>query len=79
MHDSLEWVCYNIIKSNVQQAMTAFAHALHDSRYTAAFAEHVSNMDNLSLTDPISNTTIQYVSAIMPEKEIPQLVKRIPC
>lgn len=62
-----------------KQAMTAFTHALHDSRYTAVFAEHVSNMDNLSLTDPISNTTIQYVSAIMPAKETPQLVKRMPC
>ena len=64
--------------------MTAFAHALHDSKrtsygYTAAFAEHVSNTDNLSLTDPISNASIQYVSAIVPVKETPQLVKRMPC
>lgn len=69
-----------------KQSMTAFAHALHDSRrtpdgYAAAFAEHFSNTDKLSLSDPswmaLSNTTVQYVSAVMPEKEIPQLVKRM--
>ena len=69
-----------------RQTMTAFAHALHDSqrtpdRYAAAFAEHFSNTDQLSLRDPswmaLSNTTMQYVSAVMPEKGIPQLVKRM--
>lgn len=69
-----------------KQAMTVFAHALHDSKrtpdgYAAAFAEHFSKTDKLSLTDPswmaLSNTTMQYVSAVMPEREIPQLVKRL--
>ena len=69
-----------------KQSMTAFAHALHDSQrtpdgYATAFAEHFSNTDKLSLNDPswmaLSNTTIQYVSSVMPEKEIPQLVKRM--
>lgn len=69
-----------------KQSMTAFAHALHDSQrtpdgYAAAFVEHFSNTDKLSLNDPswmaLSNTTMQYVSAVMPEKAIPQLVKRM--
>ena len=35
LHDSLELVCYNIIKSRAQEtAMTAFAHALHDCKRT---------------------------------------------
>ena len=69
-----------------KQTMSAFAHALHDSKrtpdgYAAAFAEHFTNSDKLSLSDlswmALSNTTMQYVSAVMPEKEIPQLVKRM--
>ena len=69
-----------------KQSMTAFAHALHDSQrtpdgYAAAFAKHFSNTDILTLSDPswmaLSNTTMQYVSAVMPEKGIPQLVKRL--
>ena len=69
-----------------KQTMTAFAHALHDSQrtpdgYAAAFAEHFSKSDELSPDKAIwmqlTNTTIQYVSAVMPEKEIPQLVKRM--
>ena len=33
LHDSLELVCYNIIKSKAQEtALTAFAHALHDCK-----------------------------------------------
>ena len=35
LHDSLELVCYNIIKSRAQEtAMTAFAHAVHDCKCT---------------------------------------------
>ena len=69
-----------------KQTMTAFAHALHDSErtpdgYAAAFAEHFSNTDTLSLNSPswmsLTNTTMQYVSAVIPEKESPQLVKRM--
>ena len=69
-----------------KQSMTAFAHALHDSQrtpdgYAAAFAEHFPK-DNTLLPDnsmwmQLTNTTMQYVSAVMPEKEIPQLVKRM--
>ena len=69
-----------------KQSMTAFAHALHDSQrtpdgYAAAFAEHFPKDDTLSLDNSmwiqLTNTTMQYVSAVMPEKEIPQLVKRL--
>ena len=69
-----------------KQSMTAFGHALHDSQrtpdgYAAAFAEHFPKDDTLSLDNSmwiqLTNTTMQYVSAVMPEKEIPQLVKRL--
>ena len=69
-----------------KQSMTAFAHALHDSKrtpdgYAETFAEHFNATLTLSLDNPmwmqLTNTTIQYVSAVMPEKEIPQLVKRM--
>ena len=66
--------------------MTAFARAIHDSQctpngYAAAFAEFFSKSPTLSLDNQmwmqLTNTTIQYVSPVMPEKEIPQLVKRM--
>ena len=69
-----------------KQSMTAFAHALHDSQrtpdgYAAAFAEHFPKDETLSPDNSmwiqLTNTTMQYVSAVMPEKEIPQLVKRL--
>ena len=69
-----------------KQSMTAFAHALHDNQrtpdgYAAAFAEHFSKDDTLSPDNfmwmQLTNTTMQYVSAVMPEKAIPQLVKRL--
>jgi len=69
-----------------KQAMADFANTLQDSErtpdgYAAAFAEHFSNSDTLSLSNPswmaLTNTTMQYVSAVMPEKENPQLVKRM--
>ncbi len=69
-----------------KQTMTAFAHALHDSQrtpdgYAAAFAEHFSKSDVLSpdnsLWMSLTNTTIQYVSSVIPEKGITQLVKRM--
>lgn len=69
-----------------KQSMTAFAHALHNSQrtpdgYAAAFAEHFPKDDTLSPDNSmwiqLTNTTMQYVSAVMPEKEIPQLVKRL--
>lgn len=69
-----------------KQTMIAFAHALHDSQrtpdgYAAAFAEHFAKSDVLSpdnsLWMSLTNTTMQYVSSVMPEKGIPQLVKRM--
>ena len=69
-----------------RQTMTAFAHAFHDSQrtpdgYAAAFAEHFPKDETLSPDNSawmqLTNTTMQYVSAVMPEKEIPQLVKRM--
>lgn len=69
-----------------KQSMTAFAHALHDSQrtpdgYAAAFAEHFPKDDTLSPDNSmwmqLTNTTIQYVSAVMPEKGMTQLAKRM--
>ena len=69
-----------------KQSMTAFAHALHDSKrtpdgYAAAFSEHFPKDETLSPDNSawmqLTNTTMQYVSAVMPEKGIPQLVKRM--
>ncbi len=69
-----------------KQSMIAFAHALHDSQrtpdgYAAAFAEYFPKDDTLSPDNSmwiqLTNTTMQYVSTVMPEKAIPQLVKRM--
>ena len=69
-----------------KQSMTAFAHALHDSKrtpdgYAAAFAEQFPKDETLSPDNSmwmqLTNTTMQYVSSVMPEKGIPQLVKRM--
>ena len=69
-----------------KQSMTAFGHALHDSQrtpdgYAAAFAEHFPKDETLSPDNStwmqLTNTTMQYVSAVMPEKGITQLVKRM--
>ena len=69
-----------------KHGMIEFAHKLHDSKrtpegYAETFAKHFSDMPTLSLDNPmwmqLTNTTMQYVSAVMPEKEIPQLVKRL--
>ena len=69
-----------------KQSMTAFAHAFHDCKrtpdgYAAAFAEHFPKDETLSPDNSmwmqLTNTTMQYVSAVMPEKGIPQLVKRM--
>lgn len=66
--------------------MIEFAHKLHNSKrtpegYAAAFAEHFNAAPTLSLDNSrwmqLTNTTMQYVSAVMPEKGIPQLVKRM--
>ena len=69
-----------------KQSITAFAHALHDSKrtpdgYAAAFAEQFPKDETLSPDNSmwmqLTNTTMQYVSSVMPEKGIPQLVKRM--
>ena len=69
-----------------KQGMIDFAHKLHDSKrtpdgYAAAFAEHFPKDETLSPDNSawmqLTNTTMQYVSAVMPEKAIPQLVKRM--
>ena len=66
--------------------MIDFAHKLHDSQrtpdgYAATFAEHFPKDETLSPDNSmwmqLTNTTMQYVSAVMPEKTIPQLVKRM--
>ena len=66
--------------------MIDFAHKLNDSKrtpdgYAAAFAEHFPMDETLSSDNSawmqLTNTTMQYVSAVMPEKGIPQLVKRM--
>lgn len=66
--------------------MIEFAHKLHNSKrtpegYAATFAEHFNAAPTLSLDNSrwmqLTNTTMQYVSAVMPEKGIPQLVKRM--
>ena len=69
-----------------KQGMIEFAHKLHDSKrtpegYAETFAKHFSDTPTLSLDNSmwlqLTNTTMQYVSAVMPEKAIPQLVKRL--
>ena len=69
-----------------KQSMTEFAHALHDSKrtpegYAATFAEHFPDSAELSLENQLwesmTNVTAQYVSATMPGKNVPQLVKRM--
>lgn len=71
-----------------KQSMTAFAEVLHDSDrtpdgYAATFARYFSDTLNFSLNDPswmaLTNVSVQYVSASMPGKETPQLVKRMHC
>lgn len=66
--------------------MIDFAHKLHNSKrtpdgYASAFAEHFPKDETLSPDNSmwmqLTNTTMQYVSAVMPEKGIPQLVKRM--
>ena len=66
--------------------MIDFANKLHNSKrtpdgYAAAFAEHFPKDETLSPDNSmwmqLTNTTIQYVSSVMPEKGIPQLVKRM--
>ena len=69
-----------------KHGMIEFTHKLHNSKrtpdgYAETFAEHFNATPTLALDNPmwmqLTNTTMQYVSAVMPEKGIPQLVKRM--
>lgn len=69
-----------------KQGMIEFTHKLHDSKrtpdgYAETFAKHFSKTEALTPDNSawmqLTNTTIQYVSAVMMEKGIPQLVKRM--
>ena len=69
-----------------RQGMSKFAHKLHDSKrtpegYAETFAKHFPKDEALSPNNSawmqLTNTTMQYVSSVMPEKSIPQLVKRM--
>ncbi|MCD7919290.1 MAG: DUF6076 domain-containing protein [Clostridiales bacterium] len=69
-----------------RQSILPFAEALHESNrtaddYAAAFGAYFSSSLAFSASDPswasLSNVSVQYVSAVMPEKEQPQLVKRM--
>ena len=66
--------------------MIELAHKLHNSKrtpdgYAETFAEHFNAAPTLSLDHPmwmqLTNTTVQYVSAVMQENGTPQLVKRM--
>ena len=69
-----------------KHGMIEFAHKLHDSKrtpegYAETFAKHFPKDEALTPDNSawmqLTNTTMQYVSAVMPEKGIPQLVKRM--
>ena len=69
-----------------KNGMIEFAHELHNSKrtpegYAETFAEHFNAASTLSLDNSmwmqLTNTTMQYVSAVMREKGTPQLVKRM--
>ena len=69
-----------------KQGMIDFAHKLHDSKrtpegYAETFAKHFSKAEALTPDNSawmqLTNATLQYVSAVMPEKGMPQLVKRM--
>ena len=69
-----------------KQGMIEFAHKLHDSKrtpdgYAETFAKHFPKDEALSPNNSawmqLTNTTMQYASSVMPEKGIPQLVKRM--
>ena len=68
-----------------KHGMIEFSHKLHHSKrtpdgYAVAFAEHFPKDDishDNSMWMQLTNTTIQYVSSVMPEKGTLQLVKRM--
>lgn len=69
-----------------KKSVLPFAEALHESdrtpdSYAAAFGEYFSSTPTFSLNDPswlaLTNVSMQYVSKLMPGKNVPQLVKRM--
>ena len=65
-----------------KQGMIEFAHKLHDSKrtpdgYAATFAAYFADSQETPTWMQLTNATVQYSSATMPEKDIPQLVKRM--
>ncbi len=69
-----------------KHGMIEFAHKLHDSKrtpegYAETFAKHFPKDEVLAPDNSawmqLTNTTMQYASAVMPGKGIPQLVKRM--
>ena len=69
-----------------KHGMIEFAHKLHDSKrtpegYAETFAKHFPKDEALTPDNSawmqLTNTTMQYVSAGMPEKGLPQLGKRM--
>ena len=69
-----------------RQSILPFAEALHESNrtaddYAAAFGASFFSSLAFSASDPswaaLSNVSVQYVSAVMPEKGQPQLFKRM--
>ena len=69
-----------------KHGMVEFAHKLHDSKrtpegYAKTFAKHFPKGEALTPDNSawmqLTNATVQYASAVIPEKGIPQLVKRM--
>ena len=69
-----------------KKGLLPFAHALHESDravedYAAVFGEYFPEFPEFSLSDPswmsLINVSMQYLSTILPGKDVPQLVKRM--
>lgn len=65
-----------------KQGMIGFAHKLHDSKrtpdgYAATFAAYFADSRDNPAWMQLTNATVQYASAAMTEKSLPQLVKRM--
>ena len=81
-------VCAQLPESltSFKQGMLPFAQALHESGrtpedYAAVFGKYFSDSPEFSFSDSswmsIANNSMQYLSAVLPGKEAPQIVKRI--
>lgn len=65
-----------------KQGMVEFASKLHDSKrtpdgYAVTFAEYFADSQENPTWMQLTNATVQYASATMPKKSMPQLVKRM--